>query len=711
MATIPLGQFDQPRVAPRTGTSRVDLSGSMDAARAMEAAGRTAMAVGDRLLQRSERQTSEEEAKAAALRRVDMAAASTQYEVQVFEEQERFGEDLAAGRVDFRNAEREWGDRMGQLQPPTLALEGDEVMSAQYLAVTEQTRMRARAKVQSAQTRAEQAHYEASVIDTLNRSVMVAGMPGGNVEEAVARNQALEPLLRAAGYDEAKASEQIRKANQAIYGNEAKGRIEAAGADRVALDAVLQDLTGKDGRYTVTLEDPNQRLVLANSVRTRLQQLDTHAQQEANRRDEVAKRTVSDVWAQATSGVRPTSDMLVNWQAAVAGTPYEPEFTAAVGALQDVYGVIRQGPEEQAVYVQGLRAKLAAGGTPEDLARIERIEKVVASSNKQRADEPLVWLANMTGQAVEPLDLGGAIESGDVASVSVEIRSRMDAIGALRKQFGPSVSVNPLLPQEAAALSQVLDRASPRQAGEAFGLLYQATGSPEAYRAAMQQVSPDAPVRALAGMIYAEQRQATLRPGGIFRGAVRADAGDVARTILEGEALLNKSKGDKAGDGNGKFPMPTPAQFAAEFEPLVRNAFAGNPEAYDIAAQGVRAYYAGSAARVGDVSGVVDPKRVREAVRAVIGVPVDVNGGEVFPPWGMDEDAFMDGLEARWTAAAKVIPEGFSREFDDYRLRQVGNSAYRLIGAGGGFLYGSDGHPLTLDLAAPPEQRKAGGGR
>src|SRR3546814_13115409 len=101
---------------------------------------------------------------------------------------------------------------------------------------------------------------------------------------------------------------------------------------------------------------------------------------------EAAKRIVSDVWKQATSGVRPSTDMLTNWATAVEGTAAAPEFKAAMGALQDVQGVLRESPETQAEYVQGLRAKLTeGGGTPEDQARIDQVERGIEARSEDRA--------------------------------------------------------------------------------------------------------------------------------------------------------------------------------------------------------------------------------------------------------------------------------------------------------------------------------------
>src|SRR3546814_4656152 len=72
---------------------------------------------------------------------------------------------------------------------------------------------------------------------------------------------------------EARSAELIRKADQAIYTNEAKGLIEVASGSVDSLRGVLHELEGEDGRYVTALDDPNQRLVLANDVRRRIAQL------------------------------------------------------------------------------------------------------------------------------------------------------------------------------------------------------------------------------------------------------------------------------------------------------------------------------------------------------------------------------------------------------------------------------------------------------
>src|SRR3546814_18325623 len=124
-------------------------------------------------------------------------------------------------------------------------------------------------------------------------------MPGGDTGRAIARNQAMLPLLRAAGYDEARSAELIRKADQAIYTNEAKGLIEVASGSVDSLRGVLHELEGEDGRYVTALDDPNQRLVLANAVRRRIAQLQTSTRSEESRLGKACVSTCRAGWTPA----------------------------------------------------------------------------------------------------------------------------------------------------------------------------------------------------------------------------------------------------------------------------------------------------------------------------------------------------------------------------------------------------------------------------
>src|SRR3546814_4849392 len=88
MATIPLGDFDAPRVSPRTNVSRVDTSGSTRAARAMERAGETLQGIASNQLAVEGQKREEEQRRREALARVDMVNAGADYEIRVRSEEQ-----------------------------------------------------------------------------------------------------------------------------------------------------------------------------------------------------------------------------------------------------------------------------------------------------------------------------------------------------------------------------------------------------------------------------------------------------------------------------------------------------------------------------------------------------------------------------------------------------------------------------------------------
>src|SRR3546814_14248499 len=103
-------------------------------------------------------------------------------------------------------------------------------------------------------------------------------------------------------------------------------------------------------------------------------------------------------------------------------------------------------------------------------------------------------------------------------------------------------------------------------------MLRQAIGSDDAYNAVMQQIAPDAPLKAHAG-------QLAVLPGG----------DKVASLILRGEALLASKEGKQ------KWPMPADKIFTAAFIDIAGDAYQAPPNdqpRYLYAARAVYAEYA-----------------------------------------------------------------------------------------------------------------------
>lgn len=145
----------------------------------------------------------------------------------------------------------------------------------------------------------------------------------------------------------------------------------------------------------------------------------------------------------------------------------------------------------------------------------------------------------------------------------------------------------------------------------------------------------------------------------------------------------------------------------AEFNNQVGNAFAGNPGAASAAMQGVKAYYVGKAAREGDLSDVINTKRMQEAISAVTGGVTDINGSNVIRPWGMPEDIFKDRAKIAFDGTIKG--KGMVASYGGVTLQNYGDGTY-LVRSGTDFLRGPDGAPVVIDVvsgapAAPSDSR------
>jgi hypothetical protein len=135
----------------------------------------------------------------------------------------------------------------------------------------------------------------------------------------------------------------------------------------------------------------------------------------------------------------------------------------------------------------------------------------------------------------------------------------------------------------------------------------------------------------------------------------------VALTILRGESLLNLGK-----DGGSAKPvnMPSPTDTQREIARQLGTSFAGRPDEFRIAVDAVNAYYAAKTSDSGDTKGLLNSERLADAIKAVVGERVTIEGRDVIPPWGMSAATFRDRadfyIQARLKAAGRPDPGGVS---------------------------------------------------
>lgn len=287
----------------------------------------------------------------------------------------------------------------------------------------------------------------------------------------------------------------------------------------------------------------------------------------------------------------------------------------------------------------------------------------------------------------------------DPAKLNAALATRAGVAQTMQDKYQTPYTL--LTKAEATTLNQGFQKMTTQQKLAYLNTFKTSLPNDKAYMSILQQIAPDSPVTAVAGNILVKTGKVTIDRWG-------ADdvytPESVSSLMLEGEALINPTKAAQGQDGNGKlFPMPSDDDIRRTFNNTVGTAFANNPKQADVAFQAVKAYYAGKAARNGDVSGIADSKIVSEAVNAVVGGISDVNGnGDVVRPWGMPADKFTDSLQVQFNQ--KIAAAGYTDEqvasFRHYGVVHAGGDKY-VVRAGTGYLLDKQGQPIVLDLSQP----------
>jgi hypothetical protein len=226
----------------------------------------------------------------------------------------------------------------------------------------------------------------------------------------------------------------------------------------------------------------------------------------------------------------------------------------------------------------------------------------------------------------------------------------------------------------------------------------------------MQQIAPDRPVIALAGLISGMQRDLTTATHW-FDPDESVASRDVAATLIHGDRILNPGKADKTQDGapQKKLFLPDDKLLQDRFSKVVGTAFARRDDAAEKAYQAVKAYYVGRASEKGLIAQNaqdIDVATVREAVKATLGNVVDFNGnGHVLAPWGMTGHDFEDHAERVLAQQAKALG---IENVSAFGLRNAGADGVYAVMLGNKDLLDDNDNPITISLK-PTDPREARG--
>jgi len=535
----------------------------------------------------------------------------------------------------------------------------------------------------------------------LDRLGKLAGMPGSNIDEINAKADAYIPLARAAGLPPALIDKTVQDFKDRNWLNNATQNAMQSADSLPDLRQLQHDLTAEDGFYAGKL-DTDKRNAVLRSVLSDISQIELRQSRQADRREALAERAISQIDQQISTGVPATAEQWTKWNSVVKGTLQEDEFRDRMKNEETVQSVLRKPLDEQVSYIQSATQKLdTEGGSVRDRANLARLTNTVKANIQQFQSAPLLFNANRLGTDIAPLDLTQFASPNGQAQIAGQIQARMATLATMRKEYG-SVAVKPLLPQEAQAMASMLDRGTPAQQVELLGSLRTAIGDPDAYKGALQQISPDHPVIALAGMVATNPKPLTLtthwfKPNEMLSGR------DVAATLLQGERILDATKGQKAEDGKPQTGLYLPNDMALQtsFQSTVGNAFADRADAAQTAYQAVKAYYTGRAAQTGRLASTkadIDTDLVDEAVKAVLGEVDNYKGnGSVLVPWGMPTSEFEDRAHSALITELKARGMPADIAAGDYGLRNRSDATYYVM-SGRNYVADPKGQKLVIRL-------------
>ncbi len=702
MARIPMGNFGQVMQAPAP-TQGMAPGGQDFVGRAVEQLGQAGEQVINRQLfeqRRAEEQVAAEaKQKADAMARATAAADQLDYGLQVKTHLMDLQGRIQRGEVPWQDADTAYTEAVNKIPPPTPGNLLAPDMAVHFESGLKGIRENARLDVKQVAMAAQDAENKGifgRVLDTLGKE---AGLPGADVASLNAKAEAFTPLARQAGLSEAQVSKTLQDFKDNNWTQQATQRAMLARNDAGQLDQVAHDLTDAKGFYADKL-DANKRNALLSQVLSRRQLLQDRTDHQQDRADAVGVRVIGQIDAQIASGVPATPEMWAAWADATKDTGSAQDFTGRVQDYATVQQVLRLPEAQQQQYLQQADAALQTnGGTVHEKQMLDRITTAVNTSIKQRNTDPLLWNQARLGDAVEPLDVSSLADKAQTGQLGQQLQQRAASIDAMQRQYGAAVPMKLLLPQEAQAVTSMLDKASPQQQAQLFGMMHQAVGDDTLYAAVMAQIAPAQPVLAYAGKVMGTGRSAITGVETHWFSPnvnVTMDPATIAQTMLDGQALIKPDE-----KGASKFPMPSDggsSGLRAEWSTVVGDGFRGDGASDAQAYQAYRAMYAGLAAKAGKSDGVIDPDIAATAARATIGNVGDWNGKMVIPPYGMDFDAFTNKANTAWDARRSSVPGNEQNDLDAYDLDRIGDGVY-VVSNGQAPVRDKDGAPVVIRVS------------
>lgn len=407
----------------------------------------------------------------------------------------------------------------------------------------------------------------------------------------------------------------------------------------------------------------------------------SHATTQVNQQQALARnsieQTIRDQTTQAMTtgsvGHPLTEDQFVQAYGAADGQrKYREEYQPMMDLGAAVAHTFSMPDSQQDATLASMKPVPDSHGFEVAQRRYETYAQAVNAVRSQRQKDPIGFAIQQKVSGIAPLDMSTP------DTMAAGMSTRLPQAQAVSQMFNTPLQM--LSAGESEGLRKGFQQMAGGQQGDYLLALNRKMNNPAAFRALVQQVSPDSPETQVAAALLSNNDQVVVRSHW-FKPDETLQAKDVANWILIGRHLINPTSDDKKTDGKERgWSMPKDADMLQAFNKEVGNAFAGNAQAYRDTYQAVRAYYAGKASFMGKADSQINPDQtlMAEAVKGVTGGVADVGGSKVLMPWGMKESDFISAKDK--AASVAFAANGITGY-------QANPAAYTMMGAGDGKYY------------------------
>jgi len=488
----------------------------------------------------------------------------------------------------------------------------------------------------------------------------------------------------------------------------AAGRMNAQGGN-----AISQDSTAQPGQASST-GAPRQEVrpwvqglvnqLQASDVSPALIASTSEMHRQAQTTAAAFQTVEADHTAKAMNGIsiaQPLTQSQFQAQYPLDGNERFNSYAATLEAGQLLNGMKTMPIEQAKAALDAYKPDSAKPGYAAALTRYNAVADGLRNMDAARQKDQMQYALDNKIGGVQPIDFKSPEAMG------AELKKRAALAGVMKDNFrtdGTSLFTT----NEANALKSGLGKVTDVQALSILDTIRSSVTDPTQYSAVMNTLAKDQPVVAMAGRLLAKNGQVTAAtswmPGSKD---VVVTPFDVAKTLLRGSHLLYPTDEQSAKDGKGKtFPMPPDKEFDLTFEAMTSKVFSGDANTRHEVLQATRAYYAASMEKIPNFTGVLEPGKVQEAVKAVTGGISDTYN--VIRPWGWSEDTFINGVKGKLKdleVAEKMTGKGNDTLSSAY-LRPISDSKYLVTTANGLSLHGpTSGEPMIVDLYQKPGGR------